>query len=373
MVKVTKNKLILYGITLFILLVISINIINIVEENFINYRKCKNRKINKALEFVLDKSMSNQNEINWDLYLPCSYTKIEKEISTIDLKENQAVFGIGGTDLIASKNLLYDILKSKYGSNVTKFYPKSYIPNNEKDILRFEKDFRKDKSYIFKKNLQQQKGIELSKNYNEILNTLKFNKNSVNIVQELLENPLIVGRRKINMRIYFLVICKGKSKKGYIFDDGFIYYTRKYYNKKILDFDHHITTGYIERHVYENNPLTHKDLYKKLDQENKGKSTELKNKIKCLMKNIFEAISPYICNKSNLKKGSSFQLFGCDVAPDKNLNCKLIEINKGPDMGFKDDRDGGLKKSVMGSIFHLLDIDDDMKNKKYNNRFISLN
>ena len=76
--------------------------------------------------------------------------------------------------------------------------------------------------------------------------------------------------------------------------------------------------------------------------------------------------------KHFIKKGLSFQLFGCDVAPDKDLDCKLIEINKGPDMGFKDGRDGNLKKSVMVSIFNLLDIDDDMKDNKYDNRFIPL-
>ena len=27
-----------------------------------------------------------------------------------------------------------------------------------------------------------------------------------------------------------------------------------------------------------------------------------------------------------------FQLFGCDVAPDNHLGCKLMEINKGPDL-----------------------------------------
>ena len=41
-------------------------------------------------------------------------------------------------------------------------------------------------------------------------------------------------------------------------------------------------------------------------------------------------------------------------------------------MGFKDDRDGDLKKSVMSSIFNLLNIDDDLKSKEYDNRFIPL-
>lgn len=369
---VNKNKILFYGITLFILLIVSLNIINIIEESFVNYRRCKKFKLNKAMEYILEKSNACENDLDWDLYLPCSYTKIEKEISLLNINKDQAVFGISGTDLIASKNILYEILLNKYGNNVKKYYPISYIPKKEDHINKFKKSYNSEKSYILKKNLQQQKGIELAKDYNKLLNILKFNIDKIDIVQELLEDPFLVGGRKINLRVYFLIICKKNSKKGYIYDDGFIYYTRKPYNTKILDFDHHITTGYIDRQVYEVNPLTHKDLYKKMEKEKNLSSIKLKNNIKYLMNNIFEAIKPVICNKQNLKKGISFQLFGCDVAPDKNLDCKLIEINKGPDMGFKDDRDGELKKGVMGSIFNLLDIDEDMKDKQYNNRFIKL-
>ena len=39
-----------------------------------------------------------------------------------------------------------------------------------------------------------------------------------------------------------------------------------------------------------------------------------------------------------------FQIFGADIAPDENLNVTIMEINKGPDIGFKDERDGNLKK-----------------------------
>ena len=303
---------------------------------------------------------------NWDLYIPCSYTKVERELIELNLLKNKAVFGISGTDLIASKNILYDILKSDYGDDVIKYYPKSYIPKRKSDIVLFKKEYDSNKFYIAKENLQQQKGIKLSNNYNELINYMEYG--GIDILQELLEDPLIVGGRKINMRGYFLIICRDNNKYGYIFDDGFIYYTRKEYNRNILHFDHHITTGYIDREVYEKNPLTHKDLYKQLGSS----SIKLKNNLIFLMKKIFNSIKSRVCTKLNLEKGISFQLFGCDIAPDNNLNCKLIEINKGPDMGFKDGRDGDLKKSVMMSIFNLINLNDDMRNKEYDNRFIPL-
>ena len=191
------------------------------------------------------------------------------------------------------------------------------------------------------------------------------------IVQELLPDPLLVNGRKVNLRIYFLVVSKNLKKSFYIHNNGFIYYTRKHYNKDLLEFDYHITTGYIDRKVYEENPLTHKDLYVWLDQNGYNSET-LKINIQGLMRMVSSAINSHLCKKQNLKNGITFQLFGCDVAPDKNLECKLIEINKGPDMGFKDDRDGNLKKDVMGSIFNLLDLDPDMRNKKYDGHFIKV-
>lgn len=361
------NKKLLYSICIIILVSIAVCILGEESyEKFTNYYRCSKYKMNNGFEYALQEINGVMEYKNWDLYIPCSYTKVEKELAELNLSKNKAVFGISGTDLIASKNILYDILKKKFGSNVINYYPKSYIPKRKSDIDLFKKEYNDNKFYIAKENLQQQKGINLSNNFNELLDYMENGK--VDVIQELLEDPLIVGGRKINMRVYFLIICKDNKKYGYIFDDGFIYYTRKEYNKNILHFDHHITTGYIDREVYDKNPLTHKDLYNQLGKN----SSKLKNGIKLLMKNIFNAISPYVCTKENLSKGISFQLFGCDVAPDENFNSKLIEINKGPDMGFKDGRDGDLKKSVMMSIFNLINLNDDMKNEKYDNRFIPL-
>lgn len=368
----TKDiKLHFYFFTTAILMIIVIYIYyKNQKETFINYKKCNYIKLNNAVKYILKKSNSINNDIDWELYLPCSYTRIEKELSLLNLKKNQSAFGITGSDMIASKNYLWKILSNYYGSKNSEFlYPKSYLPNNREHIKKFILDYDKNKSYILKKNLQQQKGLELCNDYNRLLKELTSS--NVNIVQELLENPLLVNGRKINLRVYFLVVCQENEKKGYIHKDGFIYYTRKNYDKNILDFDHHITTGYVDRDVYEKNPLTHEDLYEFLEKNNMN-SMKLKQNLYILMKRIFKAIKNNLCNKENVKQGKTFQLFGCDVAPDKDLNCILIEINKGPDMTFKDSRDGYLKKDVIGSIFNLLNIDKDMKDIKFDNQFIEL-
>ena len=74
-----------------------------------------------------------------------------------------------------------------------------------------------------------------------------------------------------------------------------------------------------------------------------------------------------LCVKNNkLRQGLRFQIFGADVAPDNMLNVKLIEINKGPDLGAKDKRDNLVKHSVVTDIFDIVGLVE----KKQKNKFI---
>ena len=66
-----------------------------------------------------------------------------------------------------------------------------------------------------------------------------------------------------------------------------------------------------------------------------------------------KALSKKICSNRNLDKHFKFQVFGADIAPDEDLKVTLMEINKGPDLGFKDGRDGDLKKSMVQDLFKI--------------------
>ena len=65
-----------------------------------------------------------------------------------------------------------------------------------------------------------------------------------------------------------------------------------------------------------------------------------------------------------------FQLFGCDLAPSNNLDATLIEINKGPDLDSKDERDKKVKMQVLNDIFKI--IDSKNINETLNTRFIKI-
>ena len=72
-----------------------------------------------------------------------------------------------------------------------------------------------------------------------------------------------------------------------------------------------------------------------------------------------KALRSQICKNKNLKNNTIYQVFGADITPDKNLRPYLVEINKGPDMSPKDDRDKKVKlvqQDVMDIVDNLVNI-----------------
>ena len=124
-----------------------------------------------------------------------------------------------------------------------------------------------------------------------------------------------------------------------------MYYAPKKFNYQSSDKDVHITTGYIDRKMYETNPLSIDDFNTYL-LNNRYDLSEFHKNVVELFTNILTALQIPICNSNKFKKGTAFQLFGCDIAPDKDLGVKLIEINKGPDLDAKSGRDNEIKNEV---------------------------
>ena len=337
------------------------------KENFLNYKQCNNDKLHITLNQRIKRALNDDYKLdnkNWDIYMPCGYTYVEDEIKKIKFNnEEQSVFAIDGCDKLASKISLAKLLKKRYGDSYYNYIPRSY-GNNKGDLTELLNNHREGLKYIAKKDIQQQKGLTIINDYKNVKDILKDK--SIIVIQELLNNPFTINQHKINLRVYLLITCTNGIINAFIHKNGFMYYTPKKFDYLSTDNDSHITTGYIDRKIYENNPLTLEDFYKYLDL-NGYKSKILINNIKNLYEKIISAVNPSICNRHMDKKNTLFQLFGTDVAPDNNLNVKLIEINKGPDMGGKDKRDNGVKDKVIKDTFQIL-----KKNVDKDNQFIEI-
>jgi len=341
-------------------------------ENFVDYySECE---VSGLLENVVKGNGMKNNKTNWDYYFPCEYNTCEEKIKTFENQEGtKKIFLVDGCDWPASKIALWKLLKEHYGNDeAAKLMPQTYLLDDPVDLLAIKthfknnKEIRKNFMYILKNYAQRQEGLKIVTTYKEIMEGYK---EGFYLVQDYLYNPFLINKHKINFRYYTLIVCRNGIVEGYIHRDGFVYYTPEYYDENDPAFHKHITTGYIDRKIYDTNPLTLDDFRKKLETMKKGSSTIWDKNVARLMHDIIEAVSLKICKNNKLKKHTLFMLFGSDVAPTADLLAYLMEINKGPDLDAKDERDKKVKTKVQEDIFKVIEITDEQGKPFMDNRF----
>ena len=258
------------------------------------------------------------------------------------------IYGLRCINLFACKRSLYLTLKQDFPSII----PKTWALHSTLDMRDLTNQFeissgKPIKALILKSNVQRQKGIKFVKDIRDIYDR----KSKYVVCQEILENPLLIHERKIDLRIYVLIVCYTNSFKFYIYKDGFIYYTKEKHTPHNVQFENTISSGYRDRSVYKDNPLTLDDLYKHLG---KHASDTLKiNIVKCFT-GVKHSYTKTI-KRYDIGDGvNRFVILGADVCPNDTHDVKLLEINKGPDLRSKDSRDEQLKENLIKHTLYIL-------------------
>lgn len=325
---------------------------------------------------------------DWTLYIPCNYESVNSEYNNVPVKSNAMYFFIDDSDYMIAKEELWKNLVNIYGEDeAVTMTPKTYLLDNEENVTKFKNEFNSDKIYIMKKNIQRQEGLKIINSLDKVLDIVKKEKGEYKytLIQELLQNPYLISGRKINLRVYVLVICTENKFDVYMYNDGFMYYTAELFKKNSLDSGPNITTGYIDRKVYQENPLTHLDFKVYLDSTSRqltrfeketlyhhgSLSKHVFNNIENLISKVFKSYHNKIGKNKKLFNNVKFQLFGTDVAISDDLSAQIMEINKGPDLGAKDKRDSELKHNLVRDIFNIININKD-KHNEYKTNFIKL-
>jgi hypothetical protein len=334
----------------------------------IRYKRCDTTLLPKVEQNVADKFQKVKDE-SWNLYLPCGYTYVEKE-----LKDNSAIFskkpsgwvlGISGCDELAAKDRLWNHLLKRYGEqHASVFMPTSWVTYDQEQMARFYKFAERNPGtlYIAKGNRQQQTSLYL---FTEPLEAQNLFQKDYVVIQKVLTDPYLIDERKINLRIYVLVVCTGGKKTLYAYDDGFVYYTKvPYGNGKKRD--EVITSGYIDRSVYEKNPLTVKDFMAHISAKHghnmAQKFIEMRNYV---LSGVMEAVKDSLCVPDSSAKNNLIhaQTFGIDMQPNFDLtDLKLLELNKGQELTVHDARDGLLKQKMIDDVYRVLGAVNDGEN-----------
>lgn len=286
-----------------------------------------------------------------NLILYSDYSLIDQNYNSIpfDPKKTYYVYGLSGSDEMANKAALALHMKDK-GYQV--YIPKTYVLFKASDMMEFAEDSKQKGIYILKKNIQRQEGMMITKDYKYIRN--RAAQDGYVVCQELLQNPYLVDGRKINIRIYLLIVMSKDKAEFYIYNNGFMYYTPQKYIAGSMEVENNITTGYIDRKVYEENPLTLQDFYDFLENSDAQK---LQINLVKTFQALKTAYAPVLSSKNNRHNIMNFNIFGVDIAPDDSLEIKIIEINKGPDLSYKDERDKQVKYNLVCDCFNLVGLD----------------
>lgn len=328
-------------------------------------------KINSISKQVLNDlqltSTSNFRD-NWILYIPKNYNYVELELTKLKPGNNkQIIYAIKGCDTICSKNQLWFNIRSYYGrEKAHTIMPETFNLNDEDDIAVFKEKYLINNdntpiktTFILKKNLQGKKGLHLVNNSEKALREGKWN--NFKLIQKYLENPYLINKRKVNLRLYVVIICHLDRQEWLLFNEGKCIYSNKCFDKEsslddkgLLDKEQHFTSYNLDTdkvYLDEKLPESLQDLERYLGSE---KFEELMENINKLLLLIKSAYSSRLGKLNTLKKNKCFQLFGLDFLMDENLKPYLLEFNKGPAMSIKSPKDKELKKTLLSSMFKLL-------------------
>jgi len=318
----------------------------------LTYYKCKERDLGKITKSIFDLNNIGFSN-NWDIYIPCGYNNVEEELKKILVKTNlqdKYIFGINGCDDIVSKNKIWESLANCFGrKDASTLMPESYVLSDPNEMELFRKNFNPSANdiYILKKNIQRKEGLKLTRDYFEIIDAKK---ESYRVVQKYITDLYLINQRKVNLRIYLLIIIKDNTAYFYLCNEGKCIYTNKKYSDDDLDFESNITSYHLDMGVYKNNPRDFKELIQYINNNNMS-GQYLFDNINNLMKNVCTCLSASVFQSKNISGTITFQLFGADVIFDKNLHPYLLEMNKGPDMSARDTIDEKMKNTVQTDMF----------------------
>lgn len=359
----------------------------------IPYYQKKNKVNNPILTEVMKERGFRRSPKKWKIYLPNGYTRVEKEIPAINIKKdygdndssgNIVVMAVSGCDKIVSKSNLWILLNRKFGREESaKIIPESYILTYKSDMNRLKKDLKIKVSdenenkngnetdvYILKKNLQRKEGLFLTKNKKEILES---HEKGYKVAQKYIKNPLLVKGRKVNLRLYLLIVSHNGKNKAFLHKNGKCIYTAKPYDSNTLDFENNITSFGLDLGIYKDHPLNIDELFRHIqvfsDTELNSKQIEnlIMTKVHNTLQKIMMAVDSELGKLENLNRNGVYccQLFGLDFILTDECDIwqpYLLEFNKGPDMTAKTLRDGKYKKEVIDDTFNLLGLYSKEKN-----------
>ena len=230
------------------------------------------------------------------------------------------------TDILGNKWYQYkhfiDWCK-KNNKSVPDYIPVTYlIDKNNIDETFIKGLFKSEKKWIVKpENASFRAGIHVVNNYNSLIEWISKYINNKWIIQDYIDNPLKIDNKKIHFRIYVLLIKTKTYTQVLIYNKGYIFLSKKEYNKQVLDDDTNLSGGdsWDQMRLYP---------HKLIEQYGFKNYRKVLKQINEIVKTTMQAtIDDLVCINNNVKNYKCYKLLGYDILINDDFKLYLGEIN----------------------------------------------
>ena len=199
-----------------------------------------------------------------------------------------------------------------------------------------------------------------------------FNPNLVKetyVISRYIDNPLLMGGKKFDMRLYVLV-TSFRPLKVYLFKLGFCRFCTVKYDDSAREMDNlfvHLTNVAIQKQGGEYNnihggKLSVENLRLFLEMSRgKQASDKLFNEINWLIVHSLKAVAPVMVSDRHC-----YECYGYDIIIDNNLKPWLIEVNASPSLSSTTVSDRILKYRLINDIMNVVLPPDGVPDVKWN-------
>ncbi|KAI9206243.1 tubulin-tyrosine ligase family-domain-containing protein [Polychytrium aggregatum] len=187
------------------------------------------------------------------------------------------------------------------------------------------------------------------------------------VVSKYIDNPLLIGGKKFDLRLYVLV-TSWRPLIAYKYSQGFCRFCAVKYNTDVSDLDNnfiHLTNVSIQKYgedYNENNggkwSLKNLILYLEATR-GKALTSKLIDEIDSIFVHSLRAVQQLMTNDKHC-----FECYGYDIIIDADLRPWLIEVNASPSLSATTTSDRLMKHCLINDIIDLIIPDDfpDVKN-----------
>ena len=257
-------------------------------------------------------------------------------------------------ECLSNKKGLYETMKAFYdsaGQQIFNQMPLTYVIADEKDLV-FEEFLEKFMELEQVKGLQpgfrniwimkpgensnRGNGIQVVETLERVRALLKPEPGKSFIVQKYIENPLLINKRKFDIRCYAMITSVNGVIQGYFYKEGYLRTTSCEYTVEDTSNSFiHLTNDAVQKHSasygkYESaNKLSYKEFQRYLDMKHSDVDfcEVVLPKIKDIVRDTILASYPVIDTNRRM---NCFEVFGYDFMIDSEFKPWLIEVNTNP-------------------------------------------